>query len=79
MIEHSWQDGVSYEEDIRRKRGPEGMDLLEKAPPFYLADCFQVRATLRNPIDVRRIVVWRRGNDLPWLSYFSAGRIHSTD
>lgn len=57
LIENAWQKGASYKDDFRRIPAREGENCWEAfvkdvsaSCPFYLADCFQVRNNLNNPL-----------------------------
>ncbi len=60
LIEHAWQQGASYKEDLRNVPPRDGENCwtafvkdLRDSHPFYLAHCFQVRGNVNEP----RVVV----------------------
>ncbi len=63
IIEHAWQNGASYKEDLRQVPARPGENCWEAfvkdvidAHPFYLAHCFQVRGNISdsNLVVIRR-------------------------
>jgi hypothetical protein len=69
MIEQEWQGGISYREMTTKETGT---DLFLRyvrqvfdAPPFYLAQCFQVRDNLYNPRVFQPHAVYIAEDDIP--------------